>query len=99
MWRSGSKKVRLAANECEYQEQDRQVREQFICSSNDEHMHSKIISEIKARSKPDKFTSEQVLMWQCKRNPIEHRCEKQGRQAHADTVDPSTCPEDVQHLA
>ena len=55
-------RVRLAANECEYQEQDRQVREQFICGINDEHMHSKIISQIKARSKAEKITSKQVLM-------------------------------------
>ena len=57
------KRVKLAANECEYQEHDRQIREQFICGLNDEHMQSKIISEVKARSKADKITSEQVLMW------------------------------------
>ena len=57
------KRVRLAANECEYEEQDRRVREQFICGINDEQMHSKMISEIKARSKADKITSKQVLMW------------------------------------
>ena len=62
MWRKWIKRVRLAANKYEYQEQDRQVREQFICGINDEHMNSKIISEINTRSKGDKNTSKQVIM-------------------------------------
>ena len=56
-------RVRLVANECEYQEHDRQITEQFICGLNDEHMQSEIISEIEARSKADKITSKHVLMW------------------------------------
>ena len=56
-------RVRVAANECDYQEQERQLLEQFISGLNDEHMQNKILSEIKARGKTDKITTEQVIIW------------------------------------
>ena len=56
-------RVRVAANECDYQEQERQIIEQFISGLNDEHVQNKILSEIKTRSKTDKITNEQVNMW------------------------------------
>ena len=37
-----NKRLRITAKECEYQEQDRQVKEQFICGLNDECMQRKI---------------------------------------------------------
>ena len=56
------KRLRTAAKECEYQEQERQIKEQFICGLNNECMQAKIISEIKAKGKADSITSKQVLM-------------------------------------
>ena len=58
------KRVRVAENECDYQEQERQILEQSISGLNDEHMQNKILSEIKARGKTDKITNEQVMMWE-----------------------------------
>ena len=56
------KRVRLEAEKCEYLEQDRQIKEQFICGLDDEGMQTKIMSEIKAKSKTDNVTRKQVLM-------------------------------------
>ena len=56
------KRLRTAAEECKYHEQDRQVKEQFICGLNNECMQAKIISEIKAKGKADSITSKQVVM-------------------------------------
>ena len=56
------KRVRLETEECEYIEQDRQIKDQFICGLDDEVMQTKIMSEIKAKSKTDNVTSKQVLM-------------------------------------
>ena len=56
------KRVRLEAEECEYIEQDRQIKEQFICGLDDEGMQTKIMSEIKAKIKTDNVTSKQVFM-------------------------------------
>ena len=55
------KRVRLEAEECEYIEQDRWIKEQFICGLDDEGRQTIIISEIKAKNKTH-ITSEQVLM-------------------------------------
>ena len=39
-----TKRLRTAAEGCEYQEQDRRIKEQFICGLDDECMQAKIIS-------------------------------------------------------
>ena len=56
------KRLRTAAKEFQYQEQERWVKEQFICGLNDECMQAKIISEIKVKGKADSITSKKVLM-------------------------------------
>ena len=56
------KSVRIPAEKCEYTEQDRWIKEQFICGLDDEGMQIKIVNEIKARDKSDNVTSKQVLM-------------------------------------
>ena len=56
------KRVRSEVEECEYREQDRWLKEQFICGLDDEGMKAKIIGEIKVKGKTDNITSEQVLM-------------------------------------
>ena len=56
------KRVRIEAEKCDYTEQDRQIKEQFICGLDDEGMRTKIMNEIKAKSNTDKVTSKQVLM-------------------------------------
>ena len=55
-------RVISGAEECEYQEQDRQIKEWFICGLDNEGMKTKIISEIKAKGKTDSITGKQVLM-------------------------------------
>ena len=56
------KRVRVEAEKCEYLEQDRWIKEQFICGLDNEGMQTKIMNEIKAKSKTDNVTSEHVLM-------------------------------------
>ena len=56
------KRVRLKAEECEYIEQDRWIKEQFIWCLDNEGMQTKIMSEIKAKNKAGNVTSKQVLM-------------------------------------
>ena len=50
--------LRIAAEECKYQELDRQVKEQSICGINDEYMQIKIDSELKVISKTDEIMSD-----------------------------------------
>ena len=63
------KGLRIAAKECNYQELDRQVKEQFICGINDEYIQRKIDSEIKAISN----TSEIIFKSRADRKKVETR--------------------------
>ena len=56
------KRVRIEVEKCEYTEQDRWIKEQFICSLDNKGMQIKIVNEIKARDKSDNVTIKQVLM-------------------------------------
>ena len=56
------KRVREEGEKCEYQEQDRWIKEQFIYGLDDEGIQAKIVNEIRAKDKTDNVTSEQVLM-------------------------------------
>ena len=58
MWRG---RLHIAAVECNYQEIDRQLKEQFIDGLNDKHMLEEIIKEITATSIDDHITSGGVL--------------------------------------
>ena len=58
-WMKG---VRVEAEKCKNLEQDRQIKEQFICGLDDEDMQTNIMNEIKTKSKTDNVTSKQVLM-------------------------------------
>ena len=100
------KRVRSEAEECEYQEQDRWIKEQLICGLDDDGMKTTIISEIEAKIKTDNVTSYQVLMLAKQEEASLMQIIGQSRpmlrwlgQAHVDTVDPATHPEDVQHMA
>ena len=53
----------VAAVECNYQEIDRQLNEQFIYGLNDKHMLEEIIQELTVTSNDDHITSEDVLAW------------------------------------
>ena len=53
----------IAAVECNYQEIDRQLKEQFIHGLNDEQMLEEIIKDLKANSNDDHITSGVVLSW------------------------------------
>ena len=53
----------VAAVECNYQEKDRQLKEQFIDSLNDKHMLEEIIKEITATSNDDHIKNMGVLAW------------------------------------
>ena len=55
-------KSKIRSRKCEYQEQDRWIKEQFICGLDNEGMQTKIVSEIKAIDKTGNVTSDQVLM-------------------------------------
>ena len=57
------KRLRSAAKQCNYQECDRWVKEQFIYSMNDDNMHIKINGEFTAIWNASKIISKQVLMW------------------------------------
>ena len=56
------KRERVEVENCEYLEQDRQIKEQFICGLDDEGMRIKVMNEIKDISKTDIVTSKQVLV-------------------------------------
>ena len=51
----------IAAVECNYQEVDRQLKEQFIHGLNDKHMLEEIIKELMAAKNDDHITSGGVL--------------------------------------
>ena len=53
----------VAAVECNYQEVDRQLKEQFIHCFNDKHMLEEIIKELTATNNDDHITSGGVLAW------------------------------------
>ena len=53
----------IAAVECNYQEVDRQLKEQFIPSFNNKHMLEEIIKELTAINIDDHITSGGVLAW------------------------------------
>ena len=55
-------RIRVAAIECNYQEVDRQLKEQFIHRLNDKNMLGEIIKELKTE-KSDEQTSDNVLAW------------------------------------
>ena len=56
-------RLHLAAIECNYQEIDRQLKEQFIHGLNDKHMLEEIIKEPTATSNDDHIMSWGVLAW------------------------------------
>ena len=53
----------IAAVKCNYQELDRQLKEQFIHGLNDKHMLEEIIKELTVTSNDDHITSRGVLAW------------------------------------
>ena len=57
------KRLRRAAKECNYQELDRQIKEQFIHAITDDNMLIQISSEFKAMKNTRKVASNQVLVW------------------------------------
>ena len=56
-------RLHMAAVECNYQEIDRQLREQFIHGLNVKHMLEEIIKELTVTSNDDHITSVGVLAW------------------------------------
>ena len=56
-------RLRVAVIECNYQEVDRQLEEQFIHSLNDKNMLEEIIKELMALRGNDQTTSGNVLAW------------------------------------
>ena len=66
--------LQVAAVQCNYQEIDRQLKEQIIHGINNKHMLEKIIKELTVTSNDDNITSGGVLAW-------EKRVETQRQQA------------------
>ena len=56
-------RLHVAEVECNYQEINRQLKEQFIHSLNDKHMLEEIIKELTATNNDDHITSGGVLAW------------------------------------
>ena len=56
--------LRIAVKECNYQELDRWVKEQFIHDINDDSMLIEINSELKLMKNKSKVTNNLVLMWE-----------------------------------
>ena len=56
-------RFKIAATECNYQELDRWVKEQFIHKLNDDSMLMEIIQELTANKDTSKVTRNQVLIW------------------------------------
>ena len=56
-------RLHIAAVECNYQDVDRQLKEQFIHGLNDKHMLEEIIKELTATNNDDHITSGGVLAW------------------------------------
>ena len=54
-------RLHIVAVECNYQETDRQLKEQFIHGLNNKHMLEEIIKELKVSSSDDHITSVGVL--------------------------------------
>ena len=57
------RRLRFAVAECNYQELDRQLKEQFINGLNDKDMLGEIIKELTASRCNDQTTSSNVLIW------------------------------------
>ena len=55
-------KGKSGGRKCEYIEQDRWIKEQFICGLDNEGFRTKIKNEIIDKSKTDIVTSKQVLV-------------------------------------
>ena len=56
-------RLHIAAVKCNYQEVDRQLKEQFIHSLNNKYMLDEIIKELTATKNDDHITSGGVLAW------------------------------------
>ena len=56
-------RLRCAVAECNYQELDRQLKEQFIHGPNDKDMLGEIIKELTATRGNDLITRGNVLAW------------------------------------
>ena len=56
-------RLHVAAVKCNYQEVDRQLKEQFIHGLNDKHMLEEIIKELTATNNDDHITRGGVLAW------------------------------------
>ena len=56
-------RLHIVAVECNYQEVDRQLKEQFIHSLNNKHMLEEIIKELTVTKNGDHITSGGVLAW------------------------------------
>ena len=57
-------RLQVTAVECNYQEIDRQLKEQFIHGLNDKHMLEEMIKEITVTSNDEHIKSGGVLAWQ-----------------------------------
>ena len=56
-------RLHIAAGECNYQEVDRQLKEQFIPGCNDKYMLEEIIKELTVTKNDDHITSGGMLAW------------------------------------
>ena len=56
-------RLRVIAIECNYQEVDRQLKEQFIHGLNDKNMLEEIIKELMTVKSNEQITSGNVLAW------------------------------------
>ena len=56
-------RLQLTAVECNYQELDRQLKEQFIHGLNDKEMLCEIIKELTTTKRNDTITIENILSW------------------------------------
>ena len=56
-------RLRVTAIECNYQEVDRQLKEQFIHGINDKNMLEEIIKELMTVKSDEQIISQNVLAW------------------------------------
>ena len=56
-------RLHMAAVECNYQEEDRHLKEQFIHGLNDKYMLKEIIKELTTAKDDDHITSGGMLAW------------------------------------
>ena len=63
MWKCGWGRLCIAALECNYQDVDRQLKEQFIHGLNDKLMLEEITKELTATKNDDHIMSGGVLAW------------------------------------